>query len=146
MVILDPVSAKMFTDSIQELQRNIHDEWHHDSYACWKVDRESGWPDGTQVETDKASGSGTGKLYANGSGGPQSSEMVVFVDSPYRFRTLVTAGIDIGDLMVIQVGDEPSGKKRLFRVDVTKPAGIDAVLMDVYLTELFSTPLPKVVP
>lgn len=133
--ILDPATARMFTDSITQFQRDIHREWHRDAYACWTVNRSAGWADGAGVEAQELVETGTGKLYANGAGGPQSGEMVIHVESPYRFRTVATAQIETGNLLVLN-GD------RLFRVDVAKREHVDDELMDVYLTELFSTPLP----
>lgn len=111
--------------------------FHDDAYACWTVNRSAGWADSTSIEAQAIVESGLGKLYANGKGGPQSGEMVIHLESPYRFRTLTTANIHAGNLLVIN-------EDRLFRVDITKPEDTDDLLMDVYLTELFSTPKPEV--
>lgn len=139
MVVLNTRTAKFFTDTIQQFQQDIHNEWHTDAYTSWKVNRPAGWTDGGSVEAQQSLESGYGKLYANGKGGPQSGEMVIHLESPYRFRVLTTANISAGNLLVIN-GD------RLFRVDVTKPEHEGDVLMDVYLTELFSTPKPATTP
>lgn len=108
-----------------------------DAYACWTVNRSSGWADGNGVEAQSILETGFGKIYANGAGGPQGGDMVVHLESPYRFRTHTTANIESGNLLVIN-GD------RLFRVDVGKPEDAEDHLMDVYLTEMFSTPMPEV--
>lgn len=134
MVVLDHRSAQVFTATIQQFQRDIHREWHTDPYDCWQVNRDANWPDSTSVEGQALVESGYGRLYTNGVGGPQGSEMVIHIESPYRFRTVAESGIETGHLLVI-------GNRR-FRVDVVKRRG-DDVLMDVYLTELFSTPLPE---
>ena len=111
--------------------------FHDDAYACWTVNRSAGWADNTAVEAQAAVETGYGKLYANGKGGPQSGEMVIHLESPYRFRALATANIVSGNLLVINTD-------RLFRVDIVKPEDTDDLLMDVYLTELFNTPIPEV--
>lgn len=135
--VLNKRTAKMFTETIQQFQRDVHREWHTDTYECWKVSRPEGWVDDEHVEADIILESGFGKLYANGKGGPQTGEMVIHLESPYRFRTLTTADIQSGNLMVIN-------GSRVFRVDITKPEHDGDVLMDVYLTELFNTPVPEV--
>lgn len=137
--ILDAATAREFTGAIRQFQQDIHEEWHRDTYTCWTVNRSAGWADSTSVEAQEKTSSGAGKLYASGVGGPQSGEMVVYLESPYRFRTLATAEIETGNLLVIN-GD------RLFRVDIAKREHVDDQLMDVYLTELFTTPMPEGAP
>lgn len=137
MVILDPATARVFTESIQQLQRDIHREWHRDTYVCWAVNRPAGWQDGATVEAQEVVETGTGKLYANGAGRPQASDLVISLESPYRFRTLTTSRIKSGNLLVIN-------DTRLFRVDIAKPEDAGDQLVDVYLTELFSTRMPEV--
>lgn len=137
MVILDPATAKIFTDSIRTLQDDIHREWHTDTFDCWTVNRPAGWSDSDSVEVKTKKGNGRGKLYANGAGRPQGSEMVIHLESPYRFRTVSDAPIESGNLLVIN-------GERVFRVDVAKPEHAEDVLMDVYVSELFSTPNPEV--
>ncbi len=137
MVILDTATARVFTESIQQLQQDIHREWHRDVYECWTVNRGAGWPDSTQVEALEVVETGTGKLYANGAGRPQAGDLVINLESPYRFRTVATTGIRSGHLLVIN-------GTRLFRVDVVKPEAADDLLVDIYLTELFSTQMPEV--
>ena len=133
--MLDPRTARFFTGTIQQFQRDIHREWHGDTYDCWTVNRGIGWADNTAVEAVELVESGTCRLYPNGAGGPQSGEMVIHVESPYRVRTLATSSIDAGHLLVINGA-------RLFRVDVAKRGKTEDVLVDVYLTELFATPMP----
>lgn len=135
MVVLDHRSATTFTRTIRQFQQDIHREWHTDQYECWRVNRGESWADSTAVEAQERVETGRGKLYTNGIGGPQGGDMVIHVESPYRLRTVSESGIETGHLLVI--GD------RRFRVDVTKRADIDDRLMDVYLTELFSTPFPE---
>ncbi len=106
-----------------------------DGYACWTVNRPAGWSDGAGVESLALIEMAMGKLYEQGAGGPQSGEQVIHVESPYRLRTLATSLIDTGHLLVINGA-------RLFRVDLPKREGDDDVLMNVYLTELFNTPMP----
>lgn len=137
MVVLDHRSAQAFTASIRQLQQDIHAEWHTDAYECWRVDRPAGWADSKAVEAQELIEAGTGRLYANGPGGPQGGEMVISIESPYRLRTLSDSLIDSGHLLVI-------GNRR-FRVDIAKRRG-DEPLMDAYLSELFSTPLPGSAP
>lgn len=137
MVILDSATAKIFSDSIREFQLDIHREWHRDTYVCWTVNRPAGWADGAAVEAEAVVGTGVGKLYANGAGRPQAGDLVIHLESPYRFRTLTTNVIESGNLLVLN-------GERLFRVDVAKPEDINDQLVDVYMTELFSTPIPEV--
>ncbi len=106
-----------------------------DHYECWTVNRPAGWEDGAGVESQKRIGGGAGKLYEQGAGGPQSGEQVIHIESPYRLRTMAVSLIDTGHLLVINGA-------RLFRVDVVKPESDDDPLMNVYLTELFNTPMP----
>ncbi len=110
-----------------------------DDYTCWTVDRPTGWSDGTSIEAKAMVGEGRGKLRANGAGGPQSGDNVIHIESPYRFRTWADAPIETGHLLVVN-------EERLFRVDITKPGDADKLHMDVYLTELFLTPMPGVTP
>lgn len=145
--VLSHRAAKQFSSLIQQFQMDIHNEWHNASYDCWRVKRPNGWVDGSGVETDVIVESGYGRLYPNGPGGPQSNEAVIFLESPYRFRTDVRAGFRSGYLLVIGVPGDPNAHGpmesfRLFRVDNVKPGNPDSVLMDVYLTELFNTPYP----
>lgn len=123
--------------------------FHDDTYTCWTVNRPAGWADSTSVEAQAPVETGTGKLYAQGVGRPQTAEMVVALESGYRFRTLawwahpdfpelsVDTAIAPGTLLVIN-GD------RRFRVDDVKREDVDDRLMDAYLTELFQTPMPEV--
>lgn len=110
-----------------------------DTYECWTVNRPAGWADGAAVEAQRRTVSGLGRLSANGAGGPQAGELVIHVESPYRFQVHATAPIESGNLLVIN-------GTRLFRVDVVKRGDIKARFMDVYLTELFSTPMPEEAP
>lgn len=111
--------------------------FHDDAYACWVVNRPAGWVDGDALEAQQLVASGVGKLYANGKGGPQAGDMVIHLESPYRFRTLASDPIEAGNLLVLNAS-------RVFRVDVVKPEDVDDQLMDVYLTEMFTTPIPEV--
>lgn len=143
MVVLDTQSAQMFTGTIRQFQQDIHREWHEDAYDCWRVNRGETWADSTSVEAQELIESGTGKLYANGEGGVSPglvAEGVLALDSPYRFRTVADSSIGTGHLLVLS-GVQPDKPTRLFRVDDVKRTG--SVLMDVYLTELVSTPLPE---
>ena len=124
-------------ESIPVLQQAAHDALHRDTYTCWTVNRSTGWEDGESVEAKAVVESGTGKLRANGIGGPRATEMVISLESPYVFRTLASAAIAPGNLLVINA-------TRLFRVDTTKPEHSDDLLMDVGVTELFTTPMPEV--
>ena len=125
-------------DAMPQIQQAVHDELHTDAYTCWTVNRPAGWADGTDVEAQAVVASGTGKLYANGAGGPIAAEgMVIHTESPYRFRTFASDPVENGHLVAIN-------DARLFRVDVVKREGADDRLMDVYLTELFATPMPEV--
>ncbi len=141
MVVLDTRTAQMFTRSMQQFQQDIHREWHEDAYDCWRVNRAAGWADSTSVEAQELIESGAGKLYANGQGGPQVGEGMIALDSPYRFRTEASCLIDTGHLLVLS-GVQPDKPTRCFRVDVAKREDVNDVLMDVYLTELFTTPVP----
>lgn len=133
--LLDAATAAEFKGGIAQLQADVHDFLHTDVYACWTVNRPVGWADSASVESQGQIGVGTGKLYEQGAGGPQSGEQVIHVESPYRFRTLTTSPIDTGHLLVVN-------GQRLFRVDVVKRESDDDRLMNGYLTELFNTPMP----
>lgn len=135
MVILDAASAKVFRDSIHGLQQDIHLHLHRDQFCCWEVDRPHGWQDSTSIEGQRITCYGWGKLYPNGVGGPAGGDMVIHVESPYRFRAQAVDPIETGNLLVLN-------GSRLFRVDTTKVGEGESVLMDVYLTELFLTPMP----
>lgn len=135
MPLLSPATVAQLKQVRQEGFATVR-LFHDDTYDCWTVNRDAGWADSTAVEAQTIVESGTGKLYANGAGGPQSGEMVITVESPYRFRTLATAEIETGHLLVIN-------GTRLFRVDVAKREDVADELMDVYLTELFTTPMPE---
>lgn len=140
MVIDQAAIARGFAtlrEALPAIQQAVHDELHTDTYECWTVNRPAGWADSTSVEAQAVVASGTGKLYANGIGGPQTSEMVVSIESPFRFRTAATDAIAPGHLLVIN-------GNRLFRVDNPKPEYGDDLLMDVGVTELFRTPMPEV--
>ena len=137
--VLKPRVAASFTQTIQQLQQDVHEGWHHDTFDVWTVNRSAGWADGAGVEAQVKVASDVGRLYANGAGGPQAGEMVINIESPYLLRTVASAPIESGHLLVIN-------GTRLFRVDVAKPEGVDNLLMDVYLTELFSTPMPEEAP
>jgi len=124
-------------EALPVIQQAVHDELHTDTYTCWTVNRPAGWADSTSVEALAVVETGTGKLRANGIGGPQTGEMVVNIESPFVFRTAATDGIQPGNLLVIN-------GERLFRVDNPKPEyGADR-LMSVGVTELFQTPMPEV--
>lgn len=114
-------------------------EFHDDAYTVWKLNRASNWEDGTSVDGATSIESGTGKLYSNGAGRPQGVEGMIHLESPYRFRCLATAQIESGNLLVLNGA-------RLFRVDIGKPEDVDDDLMDVFLSELFNTPMPEVTP
>jgi hypothetical protein len=134
--LLNAADAAAFDAALQQLQRDIHDFRHPDAYQCWRVNRPAGWKDSTDVEAQALVESGTGRLKANGAGGPQTGEMVITIESPYRFTTLADAAIETGHLLVIN-------GQRLFRVDLPKRAGETDLLMQVYVTELFQTPMPE---
>ena len=119
------------------IQQAVHDELHTDTYDCWTVNRPAGWADSTSVEAKAIVGSGTGKLRANGIGGPQAGEMVISIESPFVFRTESTDTIRPGNLLIVN-------GTRLFRVDNPKPEYGADLLMDVGVTELFQTPMPAV--
>ncbi len=104
-------------------------------FQFWTVNRPAGWEDGVGVETQGRIGGGIGKLYEQGAGGPQSGEQVIHIESPYRFRTESSHAIETGHMLVLDNG-------RRFRVDLPKREGDDDPLMNVYLTELFNTPMP----
>lgn len=108
-----------------------------DVYVCWTVDRSDGWADRDSIEAQAIVEEGTGKIHENGKGGPQSGELVIHLESPYRLQTVATTAIESGNLLVLN-------EKRLFRVDIGKPEDAEDQLVDVYLTELFSTPMPEV--
>lgn len=125
-----------------------------DEYDCWRVNRGPGWADSTAVEATERIGHGMGDLIPQGPGGPQASEMVISLESPYRFNTLAfdpetndPVRIESGHLLAIR-GHADNGQsetgQRLFRVDLVKRGRDTDLLMDVYLTELFSTPMPGV--
>lgn len=100
-----------------------------DTYAAYEVNRPEGWATGTVQESDVLRGTGTGKLRANGAGGPQAGEHVITIESPYVFRTWAAEPIQTGDELIVN-GD------RIFRVDLAKREGDDDLLMDVYCTEI----------
>lgn len=133
--LLDAQSAAEFQAALHQLQADIHARLYTDAYQCWTVNRPAGWKDSTDVEAQALVESGTGRLKANGAGGPQTGEMVITIESPYRFTTLADAAIETGHLLVIN-------GQRLFRVDLPKRAGETDLLMQVYVTELFQTPMP----
>lgn len=110
--------------------------FHDDTFACWETDRGVDWADDGSAEGQRLVVSGTGRLYEHGPGGDVSGENVIHVESPYRFRTLADAAIEPGNLLVIN-------ETRLFRVESTKPEDTDDRLMNVYLMELFNTPMPE---
>lgn len=134
--LLDAATAAEFTAAIQQLQTDIHDFRHPDAYVCWTVNRDAGWEDGDSVETQGIVETGTGKLSEGGVGGPVAGEGVIHIESPYRFRTLATSAIEPGHLLVIN-------GSRVFRVDDARREHADDILMTVYVTELFNTPLPE---
>lgn len=117
--------------------------FHDDSYAVWIRVRPDGagasWDDGTTGERWEQNGAGTGKLYENGAGGPTTGEDVIYVESPYRFRTLTSAAFDTTMHLVIN-------GQRLFRVDAFKVEDIDDRLANAYLSELLDHPLPVPTP
>ena len=113
-----------------------------DTYTAWEVNRPAGWSDGSTVEAKAQVETGVGRLIEQGAGGPQGGETVIHVESPYRFQTyafdpdtLIASGIATGNLLVVNGA-------RLFRVDAIKRSDSDNPLMNVYVTELFSTPMP----
>lgn len=136
-------------EALPAIQQAIHDELHTDTYTCWTVNRPAGWADSTSVEALGVVESGTGKLRANGVGGPQTGEMVVSLESPFVFRTeawrphpdvpelRMETDIQPGNLLVIN-------DTRLFRVDTPKPEYGDDRLISIGVTELFQTPMPEV--
>lgn len=135
MVLLDSATARFFDSTIRQLQVDVHREWHKDEYVCWTVNRPVGWADGSTVEALAVVDRGRGMLRANGKGGPESREIIVHLESPYRLQTVAEASIQSGNLIVLN-------GERVFRVDVGKPEDHEDLLMDVYLTELFVTPKP----
>lgn len=135
--ILTAADAAVFEASLDQLSRDIHEYLHDVPYQCYRINRDAGWEDGIGVEGAELVATGTGSLIPNGAGGPQASENVIHLESPYRFRTVADDDIQDGDLLVLD------GTRR-FRVDVCKRRGDDKYLMTVYLTELFVTPMPEV--
>jgi hypothetical protein len=133
--LLDAADAALFKGSIRQLQEDFYAGLYEDAYTCWTVNRDAGWEDSDAVETQVQVETGIGKLRANGPGGPQGEEGIIHLASPYRLRTLTTSLIEPGHLLVIN-GD------RKFRVDAAKREHAADYLMDVYLTELFATPMP----
>ncbi len=133
--LLDAASAAEFRASIAQLQRDFADFIYTGPFQFWTVNRPAGWEDGVGIETQGRIGAGTGKLYEQGAGGPQTGEQVIHIESPYRFRTEASHAIETGHMLVLDTG-------RRFRVDLPKREGDDDLLMNVYLTELFNTPMP----
>lgn len=147
--VLKPGVAKKFTDTITQFQQDIHDGWHRDHYTIWTLDRPTNtWDAGTAPETWQPWASGTGRLYENGAGGPTAREGIIYPESPYLFRMLVTA------FDVVQKPDqsEPDitpcylviNGTRLFKVDAFKIEAIGNVLANAYIHELFDRSLPAV--
>lgn len=122
----------------------------NDVYELWTTHRPEGtWDDGSQPEAWYLLGSGPGKLYENGAGGPQSDGNVIFADSPYRFRTYATAmdavpresgtsEPDVTHLYLVINGT------RFFRVDAWKTEDAKDTLGNAYINELFGRVLPVV--
>lgn len=123
----------------------------HDMFEIWTADRPIGtWDSGAVLESLTLKTSGDGKLYAEGSGGPISSESMIVLESAYRFRMRTSVldsfkedgkGIpDIsGSVLVVN-------RSRMFVIDNAKPEDQDDYLMDIYLTELIGKPIPEVTP
>jgi len=110
-----------------------------DTYEEWVQHRPetngASWDTATAGEAWTARGTGTGKLFENGAGGPTTTGDVIYVESPYRFRTHASAGFDSTTFLVIN-------GTRLFRVDAFKVEDQNDLLANAYLSELIDTPLP----
>lgn len=127
--LIDSETGAIFRDTLRQLQEDVHTELHTDAYAVWRVSRGGTWVSDISAEARSLVEIGTGKLYENGAGGPQAGEMVIHVESPYRFRTLATADIEDGDWIVLN-------EDRVFAVDVGKRESVSDVLMNVYMAEI----------
>ena len=128
--------------------------FHDDTFTIWTKHRpeseDGSWNAGTADELWAKGTEGTGKLYENGSGGPQMGEGMIFPDSPYRFRTLTSdfadyaedgkSAADLSHLWLV------INTTRLFTVDVVKIEDVDDLLATVYIREVFGAPLPEVTP
>lgn len=151
---LDHRGQRQFKADLKRLKWTFY-QMAVDDFDCWRVNRPAGWADSTTVEVQERIAHGKGKLIPNGAGGPSAglqTESVIFLESPYRFRTLafdptsdMPVLIEPGHLLVLR-GQKVHGKRihpaRTFRVDVVKRGADDDLMMDVYLSELFTTPTP----
>jgi hypothetical protein len=151
---IDQRTRRLFTDSMRRLAWTFH-LMATDEFDCWRVNRGPGWADNTSVEAQERIAHGVGKLLPNSAGGMAPGlviEGVLAIESPYRLRALsfdpVTQEptlIREGHLLAItghSTNDRPETGYRLFRVDMVKRGSDDALMMDVYLTELFNVPVP----
>lgn len=149
MVMLESTNSARLRKKLRrgaQETKSAHD--FMDGFEIWKPSRPANqWDNGTSVETLALLTSNTGKLYANGPGGPMTNEDVVFVESAYRFRTYtsVVEGFhapgdgtpDVTGMFLVV------NRSRIFVIDNAKPEDDEDWLIDLYLTEMVGKPIPK---
>lgn len=142
---INAAEAASIRQEFRNLEATVEAVFWDVAWTAWTKDRpETGdatsWNKGTAAETWKKGGTGAGRLRPTESGGPASSEDVIYAESPFRLRTSAAAAIDANTWLVIE--------GRLFKVDAFKPRGGDRTHAYAYLTELFvpESQMPSEVP
>lgn len=107
--------------------------FHDDTYTSWVKNRPdtvgASWDAALAPETWMQVAAGTGRLYANGQGGPVVSEDVIVGQAPYRFRTLAEEPF-VANVTHLLIND------RFFKVDHFEAEDADDALANAYLTEI----------
>lgn len=141
------IAYRLLAEVRRGLQTSKQGGMFLDSYELWRARRPLGaWDRGAAPEAMELLGKGNGKLYANGAGGPRTTDVVISLESAYRFR----AHRSITDPLRRDGYGEPEtagcylvvNRARLFVLDMVKPEDIDDLLVDCYLSELIGKPVP----
>lgn len=135
-----------------QVQTDIHDFMHPDTYQLWTLDRDQNWTV-SSVEGWTLLGEGTGKLRESGTGSAAGDaeyvQGMVVPNAPYTFRMPANAldplkhdGMsdpDVTSAYLVINGD------RLFTVDAFKTGSEAGLLANAYVTEVHDAPLPRMV-
>lgn len=131
-------AAQSIKQAFRNLEKTIEVVFWDVQWHAFIKARDADWDTGVADEEWVYVDSGIGRLRENGLSGREASQDIIFMDSPYRLRTIATAPLT--DYTWIVIND------RFFRVDAFKPREGERTHANAYLTEVFHSDDVPVVP